>query len=45
MLAYCDLVSVSVLLAKAIVFWSCSKVAPRPVEEASVWRMISFVGS
>ena len=45
MLAYCDLVSASVLPAKAIGFWSSSKVAPRPVEEASVWKMISVNGS
>ena len=45
MLAYRDSVSVGVLLAKAIGFWSCSEVAQRPVVEASAWRMISFVGS
>ena len=44
MLAYRDSVCVSVLLAKAIGFWSCSKVAPRSVVEASAWRTISFVG-
>ena len=45
MLVYRDSVSVNVLLAKAIDFWSCSKVAPRPVVEASAWRTIWFVGS
>ena len=44
MLANHDKVSVSVLLAKAIGFWSCRKVASRPVVEASAWRIISFVG-